>query len=194
MQTQKREICVFCGASPSKRGSLTTAIEAFADGLVARDWGLVYGGGRVGLMGTVADRVLVGGGRVFGVIPHQLSAREQAHRGLTELVEVETMHERKALMYDRSDAFVGFPGGFGTLDEMMEIVTWKQLSIHSKPVIFANIDGYYDALAAWTERAELDGLLRPEVRALATFANDIDDVFACLEAAAPGPDRKMNWA
>jgi uncharacterized protein (TIGR00730 family) len=191
---QKREICVFCGASPASRGSLTTAIEAFADGLVSRDWGLVYGGGRVGLMGKVADRVMAAGGRVFGVIPHQLSAREQAHQGLTELVEVASMHERKALMYDRSDAFVAFPGGFGTLDEIMEIVTWKQLSIHNKPVIFANIDGYYDALEAWTVRAEADGLLRPEVRVLATFANDVEAVFACLDAAPHGADRKMNWA
>lgn len=189
-----REICVFCGAASPARASFEAAIEAFGDGLVQRDWGLVYGGGRVGLMGRVADRVMARGGRVLGVIPHQLSSREQAHIGLTELIEVDSMHARKALMYDQSDAFVAFPGGFGTLDEVMEIVTWKQLGIHHKPVIFANLDGYFDGLKAWCERAEADGLLRPEVRALAAFADDVAGVFALLDAVPPVVDRAMTWA
>lgn len=189
-----REICVFCGASTPSKPEIGLAMDAFADGMLERGWGLVYGGGRVGLMGRIANRVMAGGGRVLGVIPRQLERRELAHHELTELVETDDMHSRKALMYERSDAFVAFPGGFGTLDEVMEILTWKQLEIHGKPVVFANIDGYFDGLKDFCARAEFDGLLQPHVRAMAHFADDVPAVLAYLDAAPRGVERKMNWA
>jgi uncharacterized protein (TIGR00730 family) len=188
------ELCVFCGASDPSRASLTTAIEALADGMLARNWGLVYGGGRVGLMGRVADRVMAGGGRVLGVIPHQLTARELAHQGLTELIEVDSMHARKSIMYDQSDAFVAFPGGFGTLDEVMEILTWKQLGIHNKPIVFANIEGYFDGMRTFFDRATADGLLKAEYLPLFHFADDVPALLAYLEAQPSSGAKAMTWA
>jgi hypothetical protein len=189
-----QEICIFCGASDPSRPALRQAMEELADGMLQRGWGLVYGGGRVGLMGVAADRIMTGGGRVLGVIPRQLSSRELAHGGLTELIEVDSMHARKAIMYESSDAFVAMPGGFGTLDEIMEILTWKQLGIHQKPVVFANIEGYYDAMSQFFQRAQADGLLKPEYVALCHFASDVASTLAYLDGHPPTGGRSMTWA
>ena len=134
--------------------------------MVERDIELVYGGGSVGLMGAVADAVLAGGGRVTGVIPTGLFGREIAHRGLTELREVGSMHERKALMYDLSDAFVALPGGLGTLEELAEVATWAQLGLHAKPVALLDVAGFWGSLVAQLDRMADDGLLKPANRAL----------------------------
>lgn len=159
-------VCVFCGGNPGVRPSYAAAARALGAELVSRGLGLVYGGAQVGLMGVVADAVLSGGGRVFGVIPVFLSAREIAHGGLSELRVVATMHERKALMADNSEAFVALPGGYGTLDEMFEILTWGQLGLHRKPCGLLNVDGYFDGLLAYLDRSVEEGFLKPEYRSL----------------------------
>jgi uncharacterized protein (TIGR00730 family) len=187
-------VCVFCGASTPKRGHFQDAMHELADGLVARDWALVYGGGKVGLMGTVSERVMAKGGRVIGVIPHQLQRREVAHLGLTELHVVDTMHERKQIMYEKSGAFACLPGGFGTMDEVMEILTWKQLGIHDKPVVFVNVDGFYDAIRVQFDRMIEEGLLKSEYVPLYHFVDDVESLFAYLEGYTPHKAGIMPWA
>ncbi|HEY9724513.1 MAG TPA: TIGR00730 family Rossman fold protein [Oscillatoriaceae cyanobacterium] len=189
-----RNICVFCGASQPLERHYGEAMEAFADELVKRGIGLVFGGGSVGLMGQIADRMLEGGGHVLGVIPHQLQRRELAHQSVSELVLVETMHERKALMYERSDAFLIFPGGFGTLDEAMEILTWKQLGIHDKPIVFANLNGYFDGLETLFQRALKDGLLKQEYLPLYHFAPSVEGIFSYLDSYKPRYEGIRSWA
>jgi len=146
---------------------------------------LVYGGGRVGLMGILADAALDSGGRVVGVIPVGLFSREVGHTGLTELHEVPTMHERKALMYDLADAFVALPGGLGTLDELAEVVTWAQLGLHQKPVALLDVDGFWDPLIAQLDRMVDVGLLKPANRALLLRANSPADALRVLTTAEP---------
>jgi uncharacterized protein (TIGR00730 family) len=187
-------VCVFCGASAPRRELYDKAMCDLADGLVERDMALVYGGGRVGLMGTVAERVMAGNGRVIGVIPHQLQRRELAFHGLTELHVVDSMHERKRLMYDKSDAFACLPGGFGTLDEVMEILTWKQLGIHDKPVVFVNIDGYYDHMRDLFDRMVDEGLLKGEYVPLYHFVDDVAGLFEYLSTYTPHKTGLMPWA
>ncbi|HEU0012415.1 MAG TPA: TIGR00730 family Rossman fold protein [Longimicrobium sp.] len=165
-------VCVFCGSSPGARESYAEAARAMGRALVERGLGLVYGGGRVGLMGIVADTVLEAGGSVVGVIPHALMAREVGHRGLTELRIVHSMHERKALMADLADGFVALPGGFGTFEEFCEVLTWSQLGIHPKPCALLNVDGYYDALLVLFEHAEREGFVRPAHRAMVLTETD----------------------
>lgn len=143
---QLRSICVYCGSSPGLLPQYRLAAEAFGGRLALDGVTLVYGGGNVGLMGAVADGCLEKGGRVIGVIPHSLIAKEVAHRGLTELRPVESMHERKKLMADLSDGFVALPGGCGTIEEIFEVVTWAQLGFHKKPCAFFNVAGYFDHL------------------------------------------------
>ncbi|HZY83935.1 MAG TPA: TIGR00730 family Rossman fold protein, partial [Gemmataceae bacterium] len=133
-----KRVCVFCGSSSGTRPEYAAAARRFGAALAGRGLGLVYGGGHVGLMGALADAVLAAGGEVVGVIPQALVDRELAHGGLTELLVVNTMHERKALMADRADAFAALPGGFGTADELFEILTWAQLGLHAKPVGLLN--------------------------------------------------------
>src|SRR5208283_657886 len=140
--------------------------------LAARGIELVYGGGNIGLMGVLADTVLAAGGRVTGVIPESLMAREVGHRGLTKLHIVKSMHERKALMADLSDAFIAMPGGFGTLEEFCEIVTWSQLGLHEKPCGLFNVEGYYDPLLALFDHAVSEGFLREENRQLVLGNHD----------------------
>ena len=155
-------VCVFCGGSTSVRHEHATAARAFGTELAARGIGLVTGGGRVGLMGVVADAVLDAGGAVTGVIPRFLVERELAHDGLTALHVVATLHERKLLMHELSDAFVALPGGFGTLDELAEAITWRQLGLHAKPIGLLDVDGYWAGLLSFVERAVTDGLVCPE--------------------------------
>lgn len=159
-------VCVFLGSSTGTNPANTEATVTLAKELVARDITVVYGGGAVGLMGILADTALDAGGRVIGIIPTSLFSREVAHRGLTELIETRTMHERKALMYERADAFAALPGGFGTLDELAEIATWRQIGVHNKPVGVLDVDGYYRPLLDWLDRVRDDGLLSENNRAL----------------------------
>lgn len=144
--------------------------------IVERGFGIVYGGGSIGLMGVVADTALAGGSEVIGVIPGALSGKEIAHQGLTELRVVGSMHERKALMAELSDAFVALPGGYGTIDEFSEILTWAQLRIHSKPVGLLNADGYYDELIALFDKMVRAGFVTPSNRTLVHAAASIDDL------------------
>ena len=180
-------VCVFLGSSTGSNPANAEATVAMANELVQRDLTLVYGGGAVGLMGLLADTVMQGGGRVVGIIPRNLFSREVAHQGLTELIETTDMHERKALMYERSDAFAALPGGFGTLDELAEISTWRQIGSHSKPVGVVNTDGYYTLLLSWLDRVVTDVLLSADNRALlhsAPTSSELLDLFATDDRVA----------
>src|ERR1700689_2647339 len=159
-------ICVFCGSSQGSRPEYRVAAEKMAGELGRRNVGLVYRGGNVGLMGILADAVLRAGGEVQGVIPSHLMAREVGHKGLTRLHVVRSMHERKTLMADLSDAFVALPGGFGTLEEFCEVVTWTQLGLHAKPCGILNVLGYYTPLLKMFDHAVEERFLKPENRAL----------------------------
>jgi uncharacterized protein (TIGR00730 family) len=159
-------LCVFCGSSTGTNPAIGAATVELGRSLAAEGIELVYGGGSIGLMGLLADTVLDAGGRVFGVIPTGLFSREVGHTGLSELAEVGSMHERKALMYERSDAFCALPGGLGTLEELAEITTWAQLGLHAKPIGVLDVDGFYRPLLAFLDRAVDDGLLKAQNRVL----------------------------
>jgi len=148
-----KKICVYCGSSPGKNPAYSLAAEILADELCKRNIGLVYGGAAVGVMGVVADAVLAGGGEAIGVIPKSLAVKELAHDRLSELHVVASMHERKAMMAELSDGFIALPGGWGTLEEIFEILTWAQLGFHDKPCGLLNIEGYYDGLIGFLENA-----------------------------------------
>lgn len=167
-----QRICVFCGSSRGLRPEYAAAAEALAGEFLARGIDLVFGGGRVGLMGVVADAMLAGGGHVIGVIPSALVAREVAHLGLPDLRVVESMHERKALMASLSDAFIALPGGFGTFEEFCEVVTWTQLGLHPKRCGLLNVAGYYDALLAQFDRGVDEGFVTAENRAIVVADTD----------------------
>ncbi len=159
-------VCVFCGSSSGSRPEYRAAAAEVGTLLARKGVGLVYGGSNVGLMRVVAESAMAGGSEVIGVIPEALVAKEVAHRGLPDLRVVGSMHERKALMADLADAFLALPGGFGTLEEFIEAVTWSQLGLHRKPCGLLNVCGYYDGLLALLDRAVDDRFLRPENRAL----------------------------
>jgi uncharacterized protein (TIGR00730 family) len=161
-----RRICVFCGSSGGTRPSYRRAAVELGTLLAERGLGLVYGGSHLGLMGSVADTVLAAGGSVTGVMPRVLVDKEAAHRGLADLRVVDSMHERKALMASLADAFIALPGGYGTLEEFFEVVTWSQLGIHRKPCGLLNVDGYYDALLGLLDHAVGEGFLKPANRHL----------------------------
>ncbi len=161
-----RSVGVFCGSSRGNGDRWADAARALGGLLADRGIALVYGGGQVGLMGEVADGALERGGTVIGVIPRGLFSREVAHRGVTELHEVASMHERKALMYDRSDAFLALPGGFGTLDELAEVVTWTQLGLHGKPTVLLDVDGFWDPFVRLLDGMVAAGFLKAQNRAL----------------------------
>jgi uncharacterized protein (TIGR00730 family) len=175
-----RSVCVFCGSAPGVRSSYSRAAEELGGALARRGITLVYGGGRLGLMGIVADAVLRAGGRVIGVIPRMLIERELAHPGLTRQHVVTTMHERKTLMAEMSDGFVGLPGGMGTFDELVEIVTWAQLGLHAKPVVLANIEGYFNPLHAMLDYAVQEGFVTPVSRARWRNARNVPEVMEIL--------------
>jgi uncharacterized protein (TIGR00730 family) len=151
---------------------------------------LVYGGGRLGLMGAVADGVMEHGGQVIGVIPRFLSTKEVAHVGITELISVETMHERKLKMSDLCEGVIVLPGGFGTLDELAEMLTWAQLGLHQKPIGILNIEGYYDPLDQLFRTMETNGLLKTYNRKIALFANNLEELFTLMENYRPVPVKK----
>jgi uncharacterized protein (TIGR00730 family) len=159
-------ICVYCGSRPGRLPSHAAAARQTGTLIARLGWQLVYGGGRAGLMGEVADATLQAGGRVVGVIPQSLMQRELGHTGLSELHVVQTMHERKRLMAERSDAFLALPGGIGTLEELFEVWTWRQLGYHDKPVGLLNTEGYYDKLLAFVADMAEHGFVQPAQRAL----------------------------
>ncbi|MEO8008688.1 MAG: TIGR00730 family Rossman fold protein [Betaproteobacteria bacterium] len=180
-----KRVCVFCGSNPGARPQYRIAAQALAAALARCGLGLVYGGGNVGLMGMIADSMLQAGGEVIGVIPQSLVAKEVAHHGVTELRVVDTMHQRKALMNELSDAFIALPGGFGTLDEFFEILTWSQLGIHNKPSGLLNVCGYYDSLLAMLDHAVNERFLRPAHRALVLADSDADSLLQRLATFSP---------
>jgi uncharacterized protein (TIGR00730 family) len=161
-----RRICVFCGANPGARPAYAEATEDLARVLVGEGIGLVYGGASVGLMGTLADAVLGEGGEAIGVMPQSLIDKEIGHNGLSDLRVVGSMHERKALMADLSDAFIALPGGLGTLEELFEVYTWSQLGLHQKPCGLVDVHGYYAGIASFLTHAVEERFLREEHRAM----------------------------
>ncbi|MHA6203254.1 LOG family protein [Dyella soli] len=175
--TTPKALCVYCGSSNGKHPEYAEQAHAFGTEMARRGVALIYGGGKVGLMGTVADAVLAGGGKVVGVIPRQLVEREVAHPGLSELVVVETMHQRKTRMFELSDAFVALPGGFGTLDEMFEMLTWAQLGLHRYPCAFLNVRGYYDRLHAMMDHMAQEGFITPGQHDSVWFGHDMAALF-----------------
>ena len=187
-----RAVCVFCGSSAPADPRYLDAARALGALIARRHVALVYGGGSVGLMGNLADAALDHGGRVIGVIPAGLFAREVNHTGLTELREVTSMHERKKLMYDLSDAFVALPGGLGTLEELAEVATWSQLGLHSKPVVLVNVGGFWDSLLAQLGVMARTGLLAPTGRDLIREARSAEQALSVLAAAAPAqPEQQI---
>jgi uncharacterized protein (TIGR00730 family) len=181
-----RSICVFCGSSLGYKPVYAAAAAELGRMLAEKDIRLVYGGGHVGLMGTVADACLAAGGYVAGVMPQALIDREIGHTGISEMHIVKTMHERKKLMADLADAFIALPGGHGTLDEFCEILTWAQLGIHAKPSGILNTEGYYDPLLAMFSRAVDEGFLRPEHRDMVVVETDPAKLLLHIEQS-PAP-------
>ncbi len=175
-----RRLCVYCGSSGAVDREYREAATALGACLAAAGIGLVYGGGRVGLMGLLADAALAGGGEVIGIIPSRLRDAELAHPGATELVVVESMHERKRLMAEKADAFAILPGGIGTLDEMFEILSWKQLGLHHKPMLLADIGGYWAPLQALLDDIVTKGFARPEARELLRVVPTVAALMAAL--------------
>jgi len=167
-----RRICVYCGSNAGRDTRYANAARDLADALVRHDLDLVYGGSDRGIMGIIADAVLAGGGEVHGVIPKMLCDKEIAHPKLTELHIVSSMHDRKSMMAALSDGFIAMPGGFGTLEEIVEIVTWAQLRFHDKPCGLLNVAGYFDHLLAWFDHATAEGFLRPENRQMILCDDD----------------------
>lgn len=186
-------VCVFCGSSPGAEPAYMEAARAFGATLARRGMALVYGGARAGLMGALADAALDDGARVTGIIPQALWAREIGHTGLSELLVVDTMHERKALMAARADAFVALPGGAGTLEELFEAWTWAQLGIHDKPVGLLNVGGFYDPLLAMLDHMVEQRFVRPAHRAMVLVDEDADRLLARLaQYRAPNVPKWMS--
>jgi uncharacterized protein (TIGR00730 family) len=182
-----KRIAVYCGSSTGHDPGYALAAAGLGETLVARGIGLVFGGGRVGLMGVIADAVLARHGDVRGVIPEALATKELAHSGVTELFVVPSMHERKAKMAELADGFIAMPGGFGTLDETYEMLTWAQLGFHRKPVGFFNVHGYFDSLVAFTARAVADGFIKPEHGSMAIVASSPDELLTRMEGYSAPP-------
>jgi hypothetical protein len=182
-------VCVFTGSSPGARPAYAEAARALGAELAGRGLRLVYGGASVGLMGAVADAALAAGGEVVGVIPQHLVDREVAHTGLTDLRVTGSMHERKALMAELSSAFVALPGGFGTLEELFEVLTWSQLGLHAKPCGLLDVAGYWAPLRAFADHSVAEGFVRPAHRELLLAGTDpaalLDDLAAWRPAAVP---------
>ena len=182
-----RSVAVYCGSSPGSNPAFRLAAEVLGRTLARAACTVVYGGSHNGLMGVVADAALDAGGKVIGVIPDALVSREIAHRGLSELQVVLSMHERKARMNELSEAFVALPGGIGTLDEIVEMFTWTQLGIHRKPCAFLNIDGYYDSLLAFLRTMVGQGFLRQAQLDQLVVVERVEDLLPQLAAARPHP-------
>ena len=188
-----RRVCVFCGASSGRAAAYASSAREFGATLAQRGLGLVYGGGKVGLMGAVADGARSAGGVVVGVIPQALVERELAHDGLAELHVVESLHERKALMAELADAFVALPGGFGTLDELMEQLTWSQLGLHAKPVGLLDVADYWRPLIAFARHATEEGFVREADLASIAVAGDAGALLDQLERLEHAERPRAKW-
>jgi len=175
-----KSLCVYCGSSLGKSPFFLAAAKALAHELVRRDIRLVYGGASVGIMGVIADTVLAGGGQVVGVIPQALLDKEVSHTGLTELFVVDSMHTRKAKMAELSDGFVALPGGFGTLEELFEVLTWSQLGFHQKPIALLNVEGYYDHLLAFLQQSVDQQYLKAQHHKLLLASDDVEHMLEQL--------------
>lgn len=180
-----KQLCIFCGANTGNKPEFSQLAAQTGRDLVHRGYGLVYGAGNVGLMGIIADAVLQAGGNAVGIIPGFLKDHEVAHHGLTELIITTSMHERKAIMAQRSDAFMALPGGFGTLDELFEILTWKQLQLHSKPVVLLNSGGFFEPLVQFIDHLVASGFLKPSNRELIFVTDQLETAFNYLEEYIP---------
>jgi uncharacterized protein (TIGR00730 family) len=188
-----RTLAVYCGSAPGSSSAFADATRATAAAMVAQGVDLVYGGGRLGLMGLIADSVLERGGRVYGVIPQALVNLEVAHTGLTELHRVETMHERKARMTDLADAFLAFPGGIGTLDELFEAWSWNALGYHKKPLCLLNVDGFWDGMIEFIDHATRSGFLSAQRRSQLLVAETPERALEMLDEAAAAATQGMVW-
>lgn len=177
-----RNVCVFCGSSLGTRPIYAQVAQQLGAALADAGVGIVYGGARVGLMGVVADSARQKGGQVVGILPDFLADKEIRHEGLTELLIVGSMHQRKAIMAERADAFVALPGGFGTFEEIFEMLTWTQLGVHGKPCGLLNVEGYFDSFRAQLDRAMLDGFLRKEHREMVIVENTVEPLLARLRS------------
>jgi uncharacterized protein (TIGR00730 family) len=193
---QRLSLCVYCGSRPGHSPAFGQAAQAVGRLIGQQGWQLVYGGGRAGLMGTVADAALAAGAPVVGVIPRSLMDREHGHRGLTELHVVDTMHERKRLMAERSDAFLALPGGIGTFEELFEVWTWRQLGYHDKPLGLLNAEGYYDGLLSFLQQSAQSGFM--DAAQLGLLSVDTDAALllprlgrAARQASAPDDYRRI---
>ena len=178
-----QNIAVFCAAAEGTRPLYREQAEAFGRALATRNIGLIYGGAKVGLMRAVADAALAAGGHVVGVIPEVLVDLEVAHDGLSELHVTDTMHTRKALIGSRADAFVVLPGGFGTMEELFEVLAWQTLKLHAKPILLLNTAAFYDPLLAFLDHCVTEGILKPQSRALLLVATTVEDALAQLGVA-----------
>ncbi|KAK3226521.1 hypothetical protein Dsin_006383 [Dipteronia sinensis] len=195
-QSKFKRICVFCGSSQGKKSSYQDAAIELGNELVSRNIDLVYGGGSIGLMGLVSQAVHDGGRHVIGVIPKTLMPRELTGETVGEVKAVAGMHQRKAEMAKHSDAFIALPGGYGTLEELLEVITWAQLGIHDKPVGLLNVDGYYNSLLSFIDKAVEEGFISPSARQIILSAPTAKELVKKLEEYVPCHERvasKMNW-
>jgi len=181
-----KSIVVFCGSSRNADEKYFNAARRLGEMLAEKSITLVYGGATVGCMGAVADAAMAAGGKVIGVIPKFIQDHEIAHEGLTELITVESMHQRKLKMYELCDAAIALAGGFGTMDELFEMLTWQQLSLHSKPIGLHNLDGYYDGLLTLTKRMQTEGLLRESDRDRLLVGSDLESLLKVIEENCDG--------
>jgi len=189
-----QSVCLYCGSANEVPAHYKKTARDLSTALARRKLCIVYGGGHVGLMGIVADAALSAGARVIGIIPEHIRAMEVQHTGLTELHVVPDMHTRKRMMVERADAFIILPGGLGTLDEAFEIITWKKLKLHDKPIIIFNQDGYWDPLIKLIEHTVEEGFARPNDRQLYTVTTGIEDTLAALDSAKPSAATKIGLA
>lgn len=192
--TDIKTVCVYCGSGPGTNPHFVEAAQAFGKALAESSVGLVYGGGSIGLMGAVATATLEHGGRVTGIIPDFLVKREHAMTGAQEMIVTHDMHERKRLMFERSDAFVALPGGIGTLEELVEQLTWQQLGRHSKPILLANIDGFWEPLMDLLAHMRATAFIRPTLSVDILKAERVEDILPKLRAAAaqvPEADKQL---
>ena len=185
-----KTVCVFCGSRDGVRPSYRAMAKLMGSTLARRRLGLVYGGGRVGLMGALADAALAEGGEVIGVIPKALVEKEVAHTGLSKLYVVGSMHERKKLMADLSDGFVALPGGYGTLEEFLEVLSWAQLSIHEKPCGLLDVDGFWKPLSSLFDKAVAEGFVRPYHRSLVLTEEDPELLLDKMDRYTPSKTKK----
>ncbi len=175
-----RRICVFCGSKTGNAERHAAAARELGSAMVRRGLELVYGGGNIGLMGVLADAVLAGGGSVVGVIPRFMVLRELAHQGLTKLHLVDSMHERKAMMAEHADAFIALPGGFGTADELFEMLTWRQLHLHEKPIGVLNVNGFFDPFLSWLDVMVAEGFLKRANRDLLIARGSVEELLDAM--------------